>query len=556
MDLRTYQAYSLAEVIDQIKSDLGHDAVVLHTRTFKRGGVLGLGGKTVVEVTASTNASRRVSAANSSSRPAPRPNPRAQSTAQTSSDPRSRGSAPSKSPGTTVPPATTSPASSTSRDVVTDFSPVAASLIERAARLNASERAAVPSPRPKATLSAASVAATPAPTPARVLRPSRRHPPAAGTVLPTPISEAKPVRPVAKRFIVETETQKIVAPERLATAATAPRTSAAAEIQTTTIPETPSSSTTHPTSKSEASALSNSSLDLRTEIASLKQMVGHVLQRQVGPPQPPLPEALFNRYLSLIENEVAQDLASEVCTRVREDLSADRLCDADAVREAFLQHLSRYIPAAADPMPIERPADGRPFTLALVGPTGVGKTTTVAKLAAAYKLRHGKRVGLITTDTYRIAAVDQLRTYANIIGIPLRVALTPAEMAAACHDLRDCDAILIDTAGRSPNDAARIDEIRRFVEAASPHQVHLVLSSTFSEPVLLQTIERFAPVRADRIIFTKLDEAVSFGVLVNVMRRAGKELSFVTTGQEVPEHLEPGRAERLARLVLGEGVSG
>jgi len=184
----------------------------------------------------------------------------------------------------------------------------------------------------------------------------------------------------------------------------------------------------------------------------------------------------------------------------------------------------------------------------------VGKTTTVAKLAATFKLRHGKKVGLITADTYRIAAVEQLRTYASIIGIPLQVAGTPDEMQKAVRSLANCDVILIDTAGRSQNDQNRIAELSRIVTAADPHEVHLVLSSTAGEKVLLKEAEVFSEVGIHRVVLTKLDEAVSFGMLINVIREVGKQLSFVTTGQEVPEHLECGRGERLAALVLGAAV--
>jgi flagellar biosynthesis protein FlhF len=114
--------------------------------------------------------------------------------------------------------------------------------------------------------------------------------------------------------------------------------------------------------------------------------------------------------------------------------------------------------------------------------------------------------------------------------------------------------VLIDTAGRSQHDREKLSQLKSFIEAAQPDEVHLVLASTGTQKVLMQAIERFSEVRTDRIIFTKLDEAVSFGVLVNVIRRVNKRLSFVTTGQEVPHQIEPGRGERLAGLILGESL--
>ena len=295
---------------------------------------------------------------------------------------------------------------------------------------------------------------------------------------------------------------------------------------------------------------------MRDEMSAIKRMVGEVLQRQVtggGAPTPTMPARLFDMYLRLIGQEVSEELADRIVNDVRDELSGLELEDEPTVREAVRRHLADYIPTAEEAVAV-RSADGRPLTIALVGPTGVGKTTTLAKLAASFKLRHHRKVGLITADTYRIAAVDQLRTYANIIGLPLKVALTPAEMRQAVESLRDCDVILIDTAGRSQNDAGRLEELAQFVAAAAPHEVHLVLSGTAGEKVLLREAEAFSAVGVDKVVLTKLDEAVSFGMLINVVRRIGKELSFFTTGQEVPDHLEIGRPERLAELVLGTEV--
>lgn len=298
----------------------------------------------------------------------------------------------------------------------------------------------------------------------------------------------------------------------------------------------------------------NAKTPIEDELAAIKKMVGQVLRSSNAPTQPGMPEALFECYQRMLESAVASEIASEIAGQVRDELSPAELKDGERVRGAVLSRLATLIPVCGEAAGVGRGgrgADGRPLTIALVGPTGVGKTTTIAKLAATYRLKQGRRVGLITCDTYRIAAVDQLRTYAGIINIPLRVAMTPAEMRASCAAMADCDVILIDTAGRAPRDAARLGELRALIGAASPHQTHLVLSSSTAEASLLDAAARFAPLGCDRVILTKLDEAVSFGVVVNVLKRLNTRLSFVTTGQEVPDHIEAVTPDRLARLVMG-----
>jgi flagellar biosynthesis protein FlhF len=160
-------------------------------------------------------------------------------------------------------------------------------------------------------------------------------------------------------------------------------------------------------------------------------------------------------------------------------------------------------------------------------------------------------VGLITIDTYRIAAIDQLRKYAELIRAPLKVVNTAEDLAAAVESMSGCEFILIDTAGRSPTDTIKLNELRGFIEAAKADEVHLVLSSTASQPCIEMAIERFGNVRVDKIIFTKLDEAVHVGVVLNVVRKVNKALSYVTTGQNVPDDIEVGKGSRLAQMLLG-----
>jgi flagellar biosynthesis protein FlhF len=336
--------------------------------------------------------------------------------------------------------------------------------------------------------------------------------------------------------------------ERMATVAEAAPTAAAAQVS--------AAQEVARLAIAPAPAAAGVSSAMEQELAAIKKMVGQVLQCSRPSAGNSMPEALFQDYVKLLESEVASEIADEIVSGVRDELTAAELADGQIVHQTVLRRLAAIIPtedSAGAGAPAGRKLDSRPLTIALVGPTGVGKTTTVAKLAATYKLRHGKKVGLVTSDTYRIAAVDQLRTYAEIIGLPLKVAMSPQEMASVCHSLGDCDVILIDTAGRSQKDSGRLEELRQYIAAANPHETHLVLSSAASESVLVEAAQRFAQVNPDRVIFTKLDEAVNFGVLVTVARKVSLKLSYVTTGQEVPDHIEVGQSERLARLLLDGG---
>jgi len=286
----------------------------------------------------------------------------------------------------------------------------------------------------------------------------------------------------------------------------------------------------------------------REELARVRCLVEQLVRETRRQGLADVPEQLLPTYQSLLQGQVADELAKDLVARVRSRLAPERLADRRAVFDVLAGAIAELVPTVG---PIQLDPSHRPRLIALVGPTGVGKTTTIAKLAANFRLREDKRVGLVTIDTYRIAAVEQLKTYAEIIDVPLEVVLTPNELADAVHRLRDHDVILIDTAGRSQNDSARLEELQRFFDRVRPDEVHLVLSCTSTRRNLLQTIERFAKVGADRIIFTKLDEAVGFGVVLDVIGRIERGLSYITTGQEVPDDIEVAHGSRLARLILG-----
>jgi flagellar biosynthesis protein FlhF len=265
---------------------------------------------------------------------------------------------------------------------------------------------------------------------------------------------------------------------------------------------------------------------------------------------PEVPSALVPTYASLLEADVPEVLARRIVRDVAERLEPDDALRPAAVRDALREAVEACVPVA----PPIGAVPGVRRVVALVGPTGVGKTTTVAKLAANFKLAHGFRPGLVTVDTYRIAAVEQLRVYAEIISLPLAVANAPGEMTRALDELGDVDVVLIDTAGRSPRDEVKIRELADFLAAARPDEVHLVLSAAAGERSLRAAVERFAQVRADRLILTKLDEADGLGGVLAVLGQTDRPVSYLTTGQAVPDDIEPADRRRLARLILGEEV--
>jgi len=192
----------------------------------------------------------------------------------------------------------------------------------------------------------------------------------------------------------------------------------------------------------------------------------------------------------------------------------------------------------------------RPAIWALVGPTGVGKTTTVAKLAATYALRRRLKVGLITLDTYRIAAAEQLMVYGRIMEVETRVASTAAEYAAAVEGMAGAELILVDTVGRSPRDQANLDDLRRVLTAVPRTQSHLALACPTRDADLRAAQEAFAGFAPASLIFTKLDETRTYGPILNQVVQSGRPVSFLTNGQKVPDDLETATREGLARRLL------
>lgn len=193
---------------------------------------------------------------------------------------------------------------------------------------------------------------------------------------------------------------------------------------------------------------------------------------------------------------------------------------------------------------------GQQKRMCLIGPTGVGKTTTIAKLAAGYLQRFGGKVALITIDTYRIAAVEQLKVYGEIMNLPVEVVLKPTEMAAALARHNDCDLILIDTAGRSPGNGMEIQDMCAFLRPEYGLENHLMLSATNREVELETIIRQFSCLSISNFIFSKVDECRLLGVILNIHYSNDTPISYLTNGQRVPEDIIAATPEILAELIM------
>ena len=287
--------------------------------------------------------------------------------------------------------------------------------------------------------------------------------------------------------------------------------------------------------------------ELRGQLNDLQSMVEDLCRRSQRSLPHEVPESLFHLYTDLIDAEVNEDLARELVTRFRSEASGEEIADRVLAKARLARMIEDEI-VVAGPIQV---TPGHRRIVALVGPTGVGKTTTIAKLAANFRLREKRKIGLITVDTYRIAAVEQLRTYADIIELPMEVVSSPREMREAVASMSHLDLILMDTAGRSPRDEIKIQELRSLLAEAAPDEVHLVLSSVASASSLTHTAQQFATAGTTSIILTKLDEAHGLGNLLPLVRSSKLPLSYLTDGQNVPDDIAPADRKQLARIVLG-----
>jgi flagellar biosynthesis protein FlhF len=229
---------------------------------------------------------------------------------------------------------------------------------------------------------------------------------------------------------------------------------------------------------------------------------------------------------------------------------AETTDDRKELRHSLIDAFAHLIKTSG---PVRMKKNG-PRIIALVGPTGVGKTTTTAKLAAMYAMHKGAKVSLVTTDNFRVGAFEQLKTYSKIMGVPLEIAGSSLELIKATELHADKDLIIIDTAGRSPKDHGRLDELKTLLDAGLEVETHLCLSATTKDKELSDAIAKFSVIPISSLLFTKLDEAESLGTVINTHHRSKLPLSYFTNGQMVPEDIVVATPRKLANLIMREAV--
>ena len=295
--------------------------------------------------------------------------------------------------------------------------------------------------------------------------------------------------------------------------------------------------------------ISGSLGEVKTELMNIKEVLSLLHASDGAVEKLMMDPAGLGFYAKLIKQGVDADYAKKILERSgafnNYSHKGTGILKRRAVKE-LMQVIDVKDPFAA------AGTDNNQIIAAFVGTTGVGKTTTIAKLAARLMLTHKKTVGLISIDTYRIGALEQLKSYANILGIPCFQAFERKNLLFAIEKMQSKDVILIDTAGRSQYDVQRIKELKEMIGDDSSISSHLLLSVGTTQSEMIKTAASFTPLKFQTFIFTKLDESEKFGSIINQVRKLKLPVSYITTGQNVPEDIEPADKKTILNLLLNE----
>lgn len=281
--------------------------------------------------------------------------------------------------------------------------------------------------------------------------------------------------------------------------------------------------------------------ELMSEIKGIKQFMLQVMEEDR------LPVALKGLNKQLMEQGISKEIQSELYAKLITELEQDPKMSEREIHSFARKEIIELI-ASHQPAPVDK----NPEIICFIGPTGVGKTTTIAKIAADFMLREDKKVGLITSDTYRIAAVEQLKTYAGILNIPIEVVESASELTHAMEVLSDCDIVLMDTAGRNYQQKQYIEELEALLSDKNKVQINLVLSLTSKYEDMKKIVDNFQTIVMDELLLTKMDETSSSGAILNLIHHYSIPIRYIANGQSVPDDIFTVTPELIADFVLGE----
>lgn len=310
---------------------------------------------------------------------------------------------------------------------------------------------------------------------------------------------------------------------------------AAVAPENNSLPETPS-----PQAENNTKYFNN----LQKQILDLKNFMQSSLGKSsLTAKYSPIVEGIYN---SLLDNEIESALAETIVEKIQAEIPEAKLNQDNLIREHLAVFLKEII-QLGEPIKISN-KKGR--LVAVVGPTGVGKTTTLAKLTAYFSLMENQDVVLLTADTYRIAAVEQLKTYGEIMDIPVEAVYTSEELVQALEKYQNKDLIFLDTAGRSQKNNEQMLELKELLTAVCPEEIYLVLSATTKYKDLLDIVSNFKQVNFNKLIFTKLDETADCGAIISLLNYIDEPVSYLTIGQNVPDDIKQASYQDLINPLL------
>lgn len=285
---------------------------------------------------------------------------------------------------------------------------------------------------------------------------------------------------------------------------------------------------------------------LRREISELKKLVSNAVERD-DKKEPSLPAPIQNLRQLLLKQEIAENVVETIVNASLNwwQESEDEKIEADVLiwaKEYMIKKISHL------------PFSGISFTkkfITVVGPTGVGKTTTLAKVAADCILKYKKKIAFITTDTYRIAAIDQLKTYANILNAPIEVCYNMEDFQQAVEKFENYDLVFIDTAGRNFRNPVYVADLKKIIDFNKEMETFLVLSLTSKQIDMEEIFHQFENIKIDKIILTKADETSTYGAMFNIMYSWQKPVAYITNGQSVPDDIISATPEKVVVHLMG-----